>query len=1115
MFRAARWRVEKNKIKLVFKLQFRVTQVPQLGWDTLIVALVPLEVGKPTVKSEKAAIHNGSCRWENPIYETVKLIREPKTGKINEKIYQFFVSTGSSKTGFLGEATINFADYAETIKPLSLLLPLKAANSGAILHVTIQKIQDAIDGREVEDNGDVMVRSHGRTLQSQLRNCDTDEDHKLSNGTGNYNSTENGSSITRKAELSMSHDKTVSQHAESNGILRASSGSDAISASSLETSSGQDTPRELGMKGNNNTHQDAASFLSFLSNNGTSKKPTSNAIHSVVEVREHRSPNAEWLVSSAPDESTDGSTNCSEDALLKESSDISIEKLNNEIAVLARQAEVSELELQTLRKQIAKESRRGNDLLREVHSLKEERDALKSECEQLKGSKQHTNGGRGSNRLQLESGDQRYKLEEIKQELNYEKDLNANLRFQLQKTQESNSELILAVRDLEELLEQKNKETSEIVIDKGSLHLHLPEGNGEVHEVDSGHEKEEDEEQHELELLVTEHGDAKLECSLQQKILDLSSELEVYKKDNEELETQMEQLALDYEILKQENHDMSLKLEQSQLQEQLKMQYECASSLAVINELELHVESLEKELKQQAEAFEDDLAAVMHAKVEQEQRAVRAEAALRKTRWNNATTAERLQEEINRLSMQMSSTFEANEKLAMQALTEARELRLQKSHLEELLERASVDLELVKDRYEERLLELSNQIDLQQKQTEQLLQGLEDKSRELQSQKKSAEAKENAFSEEIVVLRNEMERLEGEKAALSEQVEEKEKLEAEIKRMKTSLEEMEILLRRGNMERNALESKLASLREEAEKPLKELNQLRQLKDEKESTVGLLQSEVETLKAQYNDLKHSLFEDELEKENLRKQVFQLRGDLRKKEDTISVLEKKLRDSSVKPTISDGTTKPTSRNNKAGPLPRGSKDVSNLREKIKQLEGELKQKEAALEIATHSFVQKENDLFNRIVELEKIMEEVSQNNSSASETNIQKDEKELENRTGSCNAETGRAVAENLGSEMGDQVCFSYQNGKRELIRSNNGTQSEKELGVSLGNTYNQSEIADLLSEMPLLKERNKTMEIELKEMEERYSEISVKFAEVEGERQKLVMTIRNLKNAKKN
>lgn len=44
---------------------------------------------------------------------------------------------GSSKTGFLGEATINFADYAESVKPLSLSLPLKATNSGAVLHVSV------------------------------------------------------------------------------------------------------------------------------------------------------------------------------------------------------------------------------------------------------------------------------------------------------------------------------------------------------------------------------------------------------------------------------------------------------------------------------------------------------------------------------------------------------------------------------------------------------------------------------------------------------------------------------------------------------------------------------------------------------------------------------------------------------------------------------------------------------------------------------------------------------------------------------------------------------------------------------------------------------------------
>lgn len=40
-----------------------------------------------------------------------------------------------------------------------------------------------------------------------------------------------------------------------------------------------------------------------------------------------------------------------------------------------------------------------------------------------------------------------------------------------------------------------------------------------------------------------------------------------------------------------------------------------------------------------------------------------------------------------------------------------------------------------------------------------------------------------------------------------------------------------------------------------------------------------------------------------------------------------------------------------------------------------------------------------------------------------------------------------------------------------------------------------------------------MEAELKDMQERYSEISLKFAEVEGERQQLVMKVRNLKNRK--
>ena len=69
-------------------------------------------------------------------------------------------------------------------------------------------------------------------------------------------------------------------------------------------------------------------------------------------------------------------------------------------------------------------------------------------------------------------------------------------------------------------------------------------------------------------------------------------------------------------------------------------------------------------------------------------------------------------------------------------------------------------------------------------------------------------------------------------------------------------------------------------------------------------------------------------------------------------------------------------------------------------------------------------------------------------------------------------------------------------------------------VSIFHTHDENNLTELLAEVASLKERNKSMEGELKDMQDRYSEISLKFAEVEGERQQLVMTVRNLKNGKK-
>uniref|UniRef100_A0A5B7C0I2 Putative myosin-3 n=1 Tax=Davidia involucrata TaxID=16924 RepID=A0A5B7C0I2_DAVIN len=1044
MFKSARWRREKKKIKAVFKLQFQATQVPQLRGTTMMISLVPADVGKPTVRLEKAPVLDGTCSWENPIYETVKLIRELKTGIFSDKIYYFIMSTGSSKSGILGEVSLNLADYIEATKPLTVSLPLRTSDSAAILHVTLQNIQGGVDQRDVEESEAPMAKLQDRNLKNQMRNCNRD-------GSGNPNFAEDEH-----------FNNFTSQNAELNGSFR-----------DLETE-------------NSTIPQDHTT----LRRNPMPPQRTINTIPTENHV--HRRSITDWSLGSASDGSMADSTNSPEENLprdrLEEASNTSIERLKSEISMLERQVEVSELELQSLRKQIVKESRRGQDQSRQIVSLKEERDTLKTECEWLKSSQQNVDEAEVSNQLQMESESLRILLDEVRQELNHEKDLNTTLRLQLEKTEDSNAELILAVRDLDEMLEQKNREMSLL----SSIAKHSQN------------------------VSKCDH-DAKEVDLLKQKVTDLSGEIEVYMKEREELKMHMKQLGLDYEILKQENHDISSKLEQNQI-EQMKMQNECSEFLATIkefkkdiqkqalelsessdtiNKLETQVKSLEKELEKQAQGFEDDLEAMGCAKVEQEQRAIRAEEALRKTRWNNANAAERLQEEFRRLSVEMASKLDENEKLAMKAVTEANDLRLQKRVLEEMLQKANEELGLIKDQYEVKLQELSNKTDLKAKQIEQMSLELHEKSMKVENFKVHEEEMHEAFSSEIQTLKGDIEGLKMEKNCFFEEAEQKEILRGETEQMKTSIGEQEMLQRRSK-EREDLEREFASVRKEAEELQEESNTLRSLEDKNETIVGTLQSEVQKLKVQYNDLKNSMFEVDLEKENLRKQVFKLEGDLQKKEEAIT---------SLKQATHSDVKQMTSRDNKTGLFPCDyAMEVVFLKEKLNLLKEQIEPKEAALENSTISLV-KDKDLRIKIEEMQTSLEQLDHSRSFSAEQFQQEVGLPEEVTANTRELERTRSRGENV------QLLEKSTTVGKAPLESELRTCSEKETIVSPFHT--NDDLTELLSEVALLKKRNKHMEGELKEMQERYSEISLKFAEVEGERQQLVMTVRNLKNGKKN
>ncbi|XP_075522807.1 LOW QUALITY PROTEIN: uncharacterized protein LOC142555672 [Primulina tabacum] len=1016
MFKSALWRSDKNKVKVLFKLQFHAAQLTKARGETWMISLVPADTGKPTVKSDKAVVRDGSCFWENPVYETVRFNRDSKSGKVLERIYYFVVGRGSCKGGVFGEASFDFSSYAEATKVSLVSLPLGKSKTEAVLHVSIQRIQESTDQRDVEEIENAKLNPKIYSLTTHFVNGNED------------------GSVKRDAVEDMQFNEAVSKVSDFNTDRRASSEFD-VTMSSSDSGSKSDTPTEI--------------------------------------YEQNQKLQWGWLGNAALEASTDDSSSTPRATFSRQPSEVAsgilIENLKSEVTALSRKLEMSELELQTLRKQIVKESKRGQDLSKEIACSKEENDSLKEECAKLRESLRHSNGSKNKIHMHFE-GDSQALIEELRQELNHAKELNSNVRIQLQKTQESNSELILAVQDLEEMLDQKNQEMSNL----GDRSLVLIGRDKKSSEVGSTCETN-DEEQKSLEELLKEHSGAM--DLREQRMIDLRSEIDIYRRDKDELEMQMEQLALDYEIMKQENHEISYKLEQSQLQEQLKIQYECSSSfeivhelecqvenlenllksrskefadsLVTIRELEAHVKSLEEELEKQAQGFEADLEALTRTKIEQEKRAIIAEETLRKMRCQNANTAERLQGEFKRLSTQMASTFDANEKLATKALAEANELRMQKTRLEEILQNASEEHKSVIGCYEDRLAQISRQMLFNLNQIEQL-------------EKQRAQDKETqrTLSDEILALKD------------------------ELGHMRKSSEEMVLLLQKGNYEQSKLESSVTLLKNEAGEWQKELNEGRRILEEKEVLVETLQSQLHTIQSQYDELKHSSSEDKLERDILRKQVSQLKSGLKMKEDALHSMERKVRDSSSRGSTGKSTSSHW-----------GNKEVANLKERIRLLEGQIMLKDNALETSSSLSSKKEKDLHSKIEELEATLEALNRSGARLFESKVGK-------------------VAPNFNSNQESRNCDEHLNPAIKISTINDSAPTSTK-GEVLKDAETNGGDGETSNEVALLKEKNKDMEEELKEMQGRYSEISLKFAEVEGERQQLIMKLRNLKKARKN
>ncbi|XP_049348717.1 uncharacterized protein LOC125813269 isoform X3 [Solanum verrucosum] len=948
MFKSSKWK--KEKIKAVFQMQFQVTQVPKLKAKKLMISLVPADAGKPTVRLGKTAIIEGTCSWENPIYETVKLIRDPKTGKFKQNIYYFAVASGSSKSGFLGEVGLDFADLVEATESLVVSLPLMPLETGAILHVAVQNMQGAQEIRPTEDSAISRTDSLDQSFETELGS----NGHY---GNGHCTSTED-------EELNETF-----RYSKQNSI-----------------------PRDPQPK------------------NSLVKQFTAQNAINPLERHLHQRSSTDCSLGSDLDGSVTDTTHKSEEDLLRdtaqETSSNSFESMKNKIIMLERQAELSEMELQTLRKQIVKETKRVQEQSRQISNLKEERDVLKIKCEKLKLRCTDEVDAVASDNAGADDKKSTALLEEIRHKLQKEKNFNSKLMLKLQKTEDSNSELILTVRDLNKMLDQKDKDISYLsekvrsnkdLLEAAAERTQLKIGQNEDRkakelkfaDVSQSLKQTIEKLQDEIEVYKKDSNEMKAQMDqLESHCQVLENEIEVYKRDNNKMKALMDQLESHCQVLEKENDDINHNLEQCELQN-LKTQQEHSESLAsikhfklqverleeemktqtsqysksldTINELETHVSMLEKELETQSQEFEEHLEAVTQAKVKQEQRAIKAEEGLRRARWSNAKAAQKLQEELKRLSDEMTLKIDEKEELVNDAVTEATVLREENKILEELLQKSEEELKSTKEHYEREVLELK------------------------------------ASSMEIGRLN-----LAG--SAHCKQMEHREKVGYDTEQMEKSTAEIEVE-QKLTMQKE-LERELASVRRDAEMFLEELIPLRTEVDEKKIIEETLQSEVEKLHLQNDEMRCSTNQLKLENENLMKLVLKLQ------EQEDEPPEEATQDSIV-----------------AGGRKCMGKNIHHQ---------------------GNGFTE------GRIVQ-----------NGSRKIANITRRE-----------VDSGR-VAETIN-----------------------------------GQSQNIHDPEELRGQVALLTERNKHMEHELKDMQERYSEISLKFAEVEGERQQLVMALRNFKNGKR-
>lgn len=464
MFKLNKHKSSKGGEKFDFQFSdFQAIKVPK-GWDKLFVSLVSLETGKTIVKSGKTSVRNGICRWTETFHESVSISQEKgDTKELQGCLFRFLVAMGSSRSGILGEITINLSDYASSRTSVPLSLPLKKCNYGTSLQFKIQCLTPKTKYRNAQSE---QTNIHVEYGNNDMEISSDASDGAFSRSGASVSANHLQSTSTSQTGLSRDPSLSASDSRHSFDSVEVSSGNDMFSPQNNKLG----PVTNLIVRQDSIDSQNSGPSRSFRvtdddnrSNHSCVPSLAAESFSSYTFQQEERNSNA---FVSPPLLNADSSKGLLED------SKVTIEELRKEARMWERSAKTSTIDVDDLKKEMPEQSRSLAALSMELSASQQECNGLKQEIEHLKSSlAESLKKNDATADLRLQAADMDELKKEMEEEIRFQKESNANLTEQLQKTQESNIELLSILQELETIIETQKIEIENLSSQNLKLHV--------------------------------------------------------------------------------------------------------------------------------------------------------------------------------------------------------------------------------------------------------------------------------------------------------------------------------------------------------------------------------------------------------------------------------------------------------------------------------------------------------------------------------------------------------------------------------------------------------------------------------------------------------------------